>query len=430
MKSGKTDRRRFLKDSAVLAGMSLGATQFAGGQTASSDSSLARLKALHAYGQRSHFVKSIRTGNNGTHGLDQPPPGVPSDLGMRAPLQDMVGIITPASLHYMINHGYEAPDIDPQKHRLMIHGMVDRPMIYTVEDLKRLPSVTRVHFVECRANGVPQKKARLMPDATAQVTHGLSSCSMWTGVPLSLLLQSSGVKKGASWIVAEGADELLHSKSIPLEKALDDCLVVYGQNGEPVRPEQGYPLRLLAPGYQGINNVKWLRRIKVVDKPYMFKMESDDYAELRPDGKARWFNSQMGTNSLIIRPSGGQRLPGRGFYAIHGLAWSGGGAIRRVEVTTDGGKTWKDAEIQQPVHRKAFTAFTFGWDWNGEETLLKSRSTDETGDVQPSVAEYERIWSAPPGLLEAGLGDFFGNFCVIQPWRVKRDGSVENALFS
>lgn len=428
MERGKPDRRRFLRDSAALAGVALGATRIASGQeSADSDPGLAHLKAVHAYGQRSSFEKSIRIGNNG---LDRPAPGVPRDLGMRSPLQDVVGILTPAPLHYMINHNYEPPNIDPQKHRLMIHGMVDRPMIYTVEDLKRLNPVTRVHFVECRANSVPQRKARTMPDATAQVTHGLSSCSMWTGVPLSLLLQSSGLKKGASWIVAEGADELLHSKSIPLEKAMDDCLVVYGQNGEALRPEQGYPLRLLTPGYQGINNVKWLRRVKVVDKPYMFKMESDDYAEIRPDGKNRWFDSQMGPNSVITRPSGGQHLPGPGFYAISGLAWSGGGSVRRVEVTTDGGTTWKDAEIQQPVHRKAYTAFSFGWDWTGEETLLKSRSTDETGDVQPSVAEYAKIWNLPAGYLESGQGGFTGNFCAIQTWRLKRDGSVENALFS
>jgi sulfane dehydrogenase subunit SoxC len=429
MDSKQSNRRRFLKESAALAGLALGATRIASGQTAASESGEARPKDLHAYGERSHFEKSSRIGNNGTYGKDRPPVGVPSDLGLRAPLQDMMGIITPASVHYMISHGYEAPDIDPREHRFMIHGLVDRPLIFTLDDLKRLPSVSRVHFVECRANARPtiQRKA---PTASPQVTHGLSSCSVWTGVPLSLLLKSAGVKKGASWIIAEGLDGQMHTKSIPLEKAMDDVLIAYGQNGEAVRPEQGYPLRLLAPGYQGINNVKWLRRIKVVDQPYMFKRESTDYAEIRPDGKARWFVSEMGPNSVIIRPSGGQHLPGRGFYQINGLAWSGGGAIRRVEVSTDGGKSWKDAEIEQPIHRMSFTWFSLGWNWNGEETLIKSRCTDERGDVQPTSAEWEKIWNLPPRYTENAPQAGLGNFCVIQTWRIKRDGSVENALFA
>jgi sulfane dehydrogenase subunit SoxC len=428
MDSKQSNRRRFLKESAVLAGLALGPARFTSAQTPPGPGE-ATPTDFNVYGQPSRFEKMGRTGNNGRYGKDRPPAGTLRDLGLRAPIQDMLGIITPSAVHYMISHGYDAPDIDPREHRLMIHGMVDRPLMFTLQDLKRLPSVSRVHFVECRANGDPTRPPRRMPASTPQITHGLSSCSVWTGVPLSLLLKNAGVKSGAKWIIAEGVDAEMHSKSVPLSKAMEDVMVAYGQNGEALRPEQGYPLRLLAPGYEGINNVKWLRRIKVVDEPYMFKRETADYPELRPDGKARWFNSEMGPNSVITRPAGGQRLPGRGFFEITGLAWSGGGSIRRVEISTDGGKTWKDAAIQQPVHSKAFTWFSLGWNWNGEEVLLKSRCTDDRGEAQPTVAEWEKIWNVPRGYSESA-GFLLGHFSVIQTWKINRDGSVENALFS
>jgi sulfane dehydrogenase subunit SoxC len=432
MTSKRTGRRRFLKESAALAGFALGAKRFASGQSRGSEATEVRGKDLHAYGERSRFENSVRTGNNGFFGNmrdDVPKPGVPRDIGLRAPLQDSVGIITPASVHYVISHGYEPPEIDPREHRLMIYGLVDRPLILTMEELKRLPSVSRVHFIECRANCDPARKERKAPAATVQITHGFSSCSVWTGVLLSVLLRNAGVKSGASWVIAQGAEPGNHTKSIPMQKAMDDVLVAYGQNGEAVRPEQGYPLRLLVPGYEGINNVKWLRQIKVVRQPTMDKRESTDYPELRPDGKARWFNSEMGPNSVITRPSGGQTLSGRGFYEITGLAWSGGGAIGRVEVSTDGGRTWKDAQIQQPVHRKAYTRFGFGWNWNGEEMLLQSRSTDERREVQPTVAEWAKIWSLPAGYVESAPF-LLGHFNVIQTWKVNRDGSIQNALFA
>jgi sulfane dehydrogenase subunit SoxC len=420
-------RRRFLKDGAALAGLALGATPFAGGQTAASPAGDVQRKDLHAYGERSRFETSVRIGNNGFSVVFRKP-GASITGGPRTPLQDSVGILTPASLHYMVNHSFESPEIDPREHRLLIHGMVDRPLIFTLDELKRLPSVSRVHFLECRANGDPAG-VRKLPTATAQLTHGLTSCSEWTGVPLSLLLNEAGVQKGATWLVAEGAEPGKHTKSIPLEKAMEDVLVAYGQNGEAVRPDQGYPLRLVVPGYEGINNVKWLRRIKLVDQPYMARAETTQYPELRPDGKARWFNSEMGPNSVITRPSGGQRLPGRGFYEITGLAWSGGGVIRRVEVSTDGGRTWKDATLQEPVHRKSHTRFGFAWNWNGEEAVLQSRSTDERNELQPTTAELARIWSLPPDFYQSA-SYLIGHFNAIQSWKVSRDGSVGNALFS
>jgi sulfane dehydrogenase subunit SoxC len=429
MNAKERGRRGFLKKSAALAGLTVGATRFASGQAPDSEAGKRSPKDLHAYGERSRFETSRRWGNNGRWGM-YPKPDEPFYGGPRTPLQDSVGILTPPSLHFMVAPNNEPPDIDPSKHRLLIHGLVDRPLIFTLEDLKRLPSVSRVHFLCCKANADPTRQPRRAPGATVQVTHGQTGCSEWTGVPLPLLLKEAGVQRGASWIVAEGAEQSKHMKSIPLEKAMDDALVAYGQNGEAVRPEQGYPMRLLVPGWQGINNVKWLRRIKVVDQPYMGRRESTQYPELRPDGMSLWFQSELGPYSVITRPSGGQRLASRGFYEITGLAWSGGGAIRRVEISTDGGRTWKDAELQGPVHRKAHTRFRFPWNWNGEEAVLESRSTDERDQVQPTMPEIAKIWGQPSDYFQSADVNMTGNFNAIQPWRVNGDGSVQNALFS
>ena len=435
MDSKQADRRRFLKGSAALAGLaSAGVIYPASAQTPTTGDR--RPDEWYDYGVRSRFVKSMRIGTNGRRGRD-PRPGVPRDYGFRTPLQDTFGTITPASLHFIINHGYDPPDIDPAEHRLMIHGLVDRPLIFTLDELQRLPSVTRMHFVECAGNSTPSGTgfapglARTLPPANVQQTHGLTSCSEWTGVPLSLLLEQAGVKRNGTWVVAEGVEQGMHMKSIPIEKALDDTLVVYGQNGEPIRPEQGYPLRLLTPGYEGINNVKWLRRIKVVDQPYMGMRESTKYPSLRVDGKARWFQFEMGPKSVITRPSGGQRLAGPGFYEITGLAWSGGGTIRKVEVSTDGGRTWKEAEVQGPAHSKAHTRFRMPWTWNGSEVELQSRCTDDRGDVQPSAAELGRFIGASLSLdYFKERPDSINHFNAIQPWRVMRDGSVQNAIFA
>jgi sulfane dehydrogenase subunit SoxC len=425
----QSGRRGFLKDSAALAGLAVGAVRSVSGATLGPATTEIRPKDSHAYGDRSRFENSVRRGSMGL--FDAPPEGWSRDFGLRTPIQDSVGIITPASLHYVISHGYGPPEIDPQQHRLLIHGMVDRPIIFTLDDLKRLPAVSRVYFLECNANSSPSGPAaaiRISPAATAQGTHGYTSCSEWTGVPVARLLERAGVQKGAAWVVAEGSEAGKHTKSIPLEKAMDDLLVAYGQNGEALRPEQGYPLRLLVPGWEGINNVKWLRRIKVVDKPYMGMWESTKYPQLHLDGKARWFQFEMGPKSVITRPSGGQRLTGPGFYEITGLAWSGAGAIRRVEVSTDGGRSWKDAELQGPVHPKAHTRFGLGWNWDGREAMLQARSTDERGEVQPTKEELAKIWSVDPEFFQK-TSFIVGHFNAIQPWKVARDGSVANAIF-
>jgi sulfane dehydrogenase subunit SoxC len=426
MNTKESTRRKFLKNGAALAGLVAGGARLAKGQEAPPCSAEKTPKQLHAYGERSHFETSVRLGNNNRWDR-YPTPGNYYVGGPRTPLQDSIGIITPAPLHYFVSHSSEPPDINPREHRLLIHGLVDHPLLLSMEDLKRLPFVSQVHYVECRANGAQTNRVRKNPSSTVQETHGLTSCSEWTGVPLSLLLKEAGVKKEGSWVVAEGAEMKKHFKSIPIEKVMDDVLVAYGQNGEAVRPEQGYPLRLLVPGWQGVNNVKWLRRIKVVDEPYMGMMESTQYIEQRPDGKGRWFTSQLGPSSVITRPSGGQQMPEAGYYMISGLAWSGGGAVQKVEVSTDGGKTWKEAEIQGPVHRKAHTRFRLPWTWNGEEALLQSRCTDETGDVQPTVAEILKIWNLSSDFLRTFDG-IFGNLNAIQPWRVLPGGRVQNAL--
>jgi sulfane dehydrogenase subunit SoxC len=412
MDSKKPSRRGILKDGAALAGLAMGAARSARGQTPATEApSKERAKELIAYGERSRFVTSIREPI-----AERPSPDAFGlTFHVLTPLQDSVGMVTPSSLHYVATHrGSYVPEIDPREHRLMIHGMVDRPLIFTMDELKRLPYVSRFHFIECLGNRAsPRYK-------TVQQTHGMTSCSEWTGVPLSLLLKEAGVQNGASWIVAEGAEEIKGASSIPLAKAMDDCLVCYGQNGEPVRPQQGFPLRLIVPGFEGIYQTKYVRRIKVVDRYYM---TYNDYGHINPDPKITALTVQLGPKSVITFPSGGQQLPGRGFYEITGLAWSGGGAVRRVEVSTDGGQSWKDADIRGTAYRMAHTRFGFHWNWDGRESVLMSRCTDELGSVQPTRAEVAKFFNKPPENYHVPGADN-----SIQPWKVASDGSVHNGL--
>jgi sulfane dehydrogenase subunit SoxC len=366
MRSLDVTRRRFLATSAASLGAL--ATRF-------SDSPQELGKPRRAYGERSPFEKSARYFRESA---------TPASGSSRTPLQDLFGIITPSALHYEVHHS-GVPEIDPRHHELMIHGLVERPLIFTMEDLHRLPSVSRIHFLECAGNSGGEQVGRIGADP--QRSHGLLSCSEWTGVPLRTLLKETGLQAKATWIVAEGADAGRLARSIPLAKALDDVLVAYGQNGEALRPEQGYPLRLVVPGWEGNVNIKWLGRIHVVDQPYMTPYETAAYTDLMPDGKARQFTFVMEAKSVITRPAGGQELPGPGFYEVTGLAWSGRGRISRVEVSTDGAQTWQEANLNEPVLLKALTRFQFPWTWNGKETSIQSRCTDETGYVQPTREE-------------------------------------------
>ena len=412
MNSKQNGRRKFLRDGIALAGLAVGATQTVRGETPASDAPPKKdIKELIAYGERSHYVTSIRVPV-----ADRPSPDAFGlTFHVLTPLQDQFGMVTPSSLHYVATHrGFFVPDIDPQEHRLMIHGMVDRPLIFTMDELKRFPYVSRFHFIECAGNRArPTHKS-------VQQTHGMTSCAEWTGVLLSVLLKEAGVQKGASWIVSEGAEEVKGASSIPLGKAMDDCLVAYGMNGEPVRPQQGFPLRLLVPGFEGIFNTKYLRRIKVVDQYYM---TYNDYGHIKSDPRAVALGEQIGPKSVITSPSGGQKLPGPGFYEISGLAWSGGGAIQKVEVSTDGGKSWKDAELRSTAHPMAHTRFGFQWNWDGKECEIQSRCTDELGTVQPTREQVAKFLNLPLENLNVP-----GNDNTVFPWRITSDGSVQNGL--
>ncbi len=408
-------RRRFIKSGMALTGLAAGAGF--GTASAQTADSAAPAKDLEAYGERSHFVTSARL---------FPPPFNPNPFGLTehlyTPLQDSIGIITPASLHYTMGHApFYVPDINPEQHRLMIHGMVDRPLLLSMAELKRFPSVTRVHYLECNGNKpMPRFK-------TLQRSSGLTSCSEWTGVPLSLLLKQAGVHNGAKWIIAEGTEDNKGTMSLPMSKAMDDMLVAYGQNGEPVRPQNGFPLRLLVPGFEGLCNVKWLRRIKVVDQFYMTYNEFGRYTSVDPKS-VKPLPFIQGPKSVITFPSGEQQLPERGHYQISGLAWSGGGAIRKVEVSINGGRTWKTAEIQSPIYRMAHTRFGMDWNWDGEECVLMSRCTDDLGQVQPTAAEFARFFNETTENLFAHPEVMTGHNNFILPWKVDRDGKVQNGL--
>jgi sulfane dehydrogenase subunit SoxC len=411
MGSKRPARREFLKSGAALAGgFTLGAAAPAIAQMPSSPPMIKGDKDQIAYGDRSRFVTSVRI----AHGGRPSPDGFGLVFHVASPLQDSVGVITPSSLHFVgTTRGSYIPEIDPQEHRLMIHGMVERPLTFTMDDLKRLPSVTRLHFIECAGNRTSRRAK------TVQETHGMTSCAEWTGVPLSLLLKECGVKRGASWFVAEGTEEVKGASSIPVAKGMEDCLVAYGMNGEALRPQQGFPLRLMVPGFEGIFHTKYLRRIKVTDRYYM---NYNDYGHMDQDSNEAALGYQIGPKSVITFPSGGHQLPGRGFYEIRGLAWSGGGAIRKVEVSTDGGRRWNNAEIKGTAQRMAHARFTYQWNWDGKETELLSRCTDELGSVQPSRAQVAKYWNKPldESFSVPGLDN------TIQPWRIASDGSVHN----
>ncbi len=295
--------------------------------------------------------------------------------------------------------------------------------------------MSRVHFVECHANSSPashnpQSSQNPNLGLPVQYIHGMASCSEWSGVPLSVLLNEAGVQKGGTWLVSEGGDQGKFSHTLPLGKALDDCFVAYGQNGEPLRVEQGYPIRLLVPGWEGPFNVKYLKHIKVVDQPYNTWNESMNHSVSRNDlgGKARWYHFEWAPKSLITRPSAGMEMR-KGYVQITGLAWSGAGRISKVEVSTDGGKNWKDAKIQGPVHTKAHTRFTYDWAWDGQEAIIQSRCTDETGDVQPTVAELGKHWQIPIEDWTKAERPRAIHFNAIQPWKVARDGTITDAMF-
>lgn len=355
------------------------------------------------YGERSRYETSRRyMGQTKT----------PEQSASLTPLEESEGIITPSALHFERHHA-GVPSIDPERHELLIHGLVERPLRLTMADLRRMPSVSVIRFIECSGNS---RSEWSKPAPTAQLSHGMASCSEWTGVPLSLVLEEAGLKPEAKWMICEGADACRMARSLPIEKILDDCLLAYGQNGEALRPEQGYPLRLLTPGYEGNVNVKWLRVLKATAGPSHARDETSKYTDLMPDGSARQFTFDMDAKSVITTPSGGQKLPGPGFLEIRGLAWSGRGRIEKVEVSTDGGSSWQEAELQEPRLPKAFTRFRLPWRWEGGEGGLVCRAMDETGYLQPTVDELVAVRGTDSSYHNNG----------IKTWKIQPDGSVSS----
>lgn len=331
----------------------------------------------------------------------------PSDTSSRTPLQDLYGIITPSDLHFERHHG-GVPLIDPDKYELMIHGMVEKPIVFSLKDLKRFPSVSRIAFLECSGNFRSNKE-----EMTPQEVCGLTSQSEWTGVMLSTLFREVKVSPKATWFLAEGSDAAVMTKSIPVSKGWDDAMIAYGQNGEAIRPEQGYPARLFLPGWEGNTNIKWIRRIELSDKPYMTREETSKYTEQVKD-RIRQFSFDMDARSIITFPAYPQQLE-KGWVEIRGLAWSGRGRIIKVEVSTDAGKHWYTAALQGPVMDKAHTQFRYLWRWNGNETEILSRAVDETGYTQPTLQQ----------LIHARGKDMGGyHLNPVTSWVIKRDGRV------
>ena len=417
----RDDRRSFLRkaflaaSAATLAGTS--GRAFAANDTAG-DSAILNLPAhskglgqpvaSRGYGLPSKFEENLQ--RRESPGLTR----VGAASVSFAPLQGFFGMITPSGLHFERHHqGWW--DIDPSQHRFMINGLVANPKVYTMDDLLRMPSVSRMHFIECGANSGMEWGNIAVP--TVQYTHGMLSCCVFTGVPLKWLLDDCGIDlKKAKFILAEGADGSSMTRTINLANALDDVMVAYGMNGEMLRPENGYPLRLVVPGVQGVSWVKYLRRIEVGDMPYAAKDETLHYVDLMPDGQHRQYSSIQEVKSVITSPSGGQVLLDKGFFNVTGIAWSGRGKIRRVDVSVDGGKNWRAARLETPVLDKCLTRFNINWTWDGRDAILMSRATDSTGQVQASISAMRKV---------RGTRSIYHN-SAIQSWLVSPNGEVSN----
>lgn len=409
-------RRNFVRRAAWLSGGALAATRaFASGDPSQNlppnvppwSKTVGAPVLAAPYGAPSNYEANVR--RRESPGLTRTPLSSVSFT----PLQNLFGIITPSGLHFERHHA-GVPDIDPHQHRLMIHGMCRNPKIYALDDLLRFPAVSHIHFIECGANTGMEWGNVAVP--TVQYTHGMLGCSEWTGVRLSTLLDEVGYDRNASFVLAEGADGAALARTVAIEMALDDVIVAYGQNGEMLRPEQGYPLRLLVPGVQGVSSVKWLRRLELGDKPWNTREEALHYVDLLPDGKHRQYTWIQEAKSVITSPSGGQVILDRGYHEITGLAWSGRGRVARVDVSADGGKNWRTARLQEPILSKALTRFRIDWSWDGRPALLQSRAIDETGFVQPTIRQLRAA---------RGSRSIYHNN-AIQTWQVDPSGEVRN----
>jgi sulfane dehydrogenase subunit SoxC len=418
--NGLLDRRTFLRGGAAMAAAitSYTVTKPAAAEPLADDPWSRTPGTGHApYQQRSRYEEKAVA-----RLLDNPKGELRTERA-RTPHQRVNGTLTPNGLHFVIVHG-GVPDIDPDQHRLVIHGLVKQPLVFTLDALARYPMVSRMAFVECGGNSAPLFSPQPIQE-TVQALHGLASCSEWTGVLLSTLLEETGVDPRARWLIAEGADAPALSRSVPLTKAMDDAMIALYQNGDRVMPGNGYPMRLLLPGWEGNMNVKYLRRIKLTEQPAMSIYEAKTYSQVLPSGKAYRFFFFQQVKSFITHPSPGLAMKGTGFYEISGVAYSGNGRIAKVMVSADGGKTWAQAALQEPVLPKAFTRFRVPWRWDGGPAVLQSRAWDEGGNVQPTraeiVAERGETKTVPPV-----TGFPSQHFNGITSWAIDSNGGVRH----
>jgi sulfane dehydrogenase subunit SoxC len=418
--NGLIDRRALLRGGSAIAGAIATApalaTAAAAEPLADGPWSLEVGTAIPSYQVPSRFENAV------VRSVDNPD-NLPRNSRARTPHHLLQGIITPNGLHFTICHG-GVPDIDPAQHKLVIHGLVKRPLVFTLEALARYPQTSRIGFVECGGNSAPMFSNEPLQE-NVQALHGLASCAEWTGVLLSTLLEETGIDPAAKWIIAEGADAPHLSRSVPLAKALDDAMIALYQNGERIQPGQGYPMRLWLPGYEGNMNVKYLRRLKLTIEPAMSYYESRTYAQILPNGKSYRFYFLQEVKSFITSPSPGLVLKEPGYYEITGIAYSGTGRITKVMVSADGGKSWAQAALQDPVLPKAFTRFRMPWRWDGSPAVLQSRAFDESGTMQPTRAEFtaQRGQTTKPPSVLAFPSQHFN---AITSWAVDPKGAVRH----
>jgi len=418
--NGLLNRRALLRGGAVVAGAmtSGGALTGAAAEPLQNDPwSLERGLVVPPYQVPSRFEKNVvRTLSNPNNEF--------RTSHARTPHQLLQGAITPNGLFFSICHS-ALPDIDPAQHKLVIHGLVKQPLVYTLDSLSRYPMVTRTHFLECSGNSAPMFSSEPL-QVTAQAIHGLVSNAEWTGVLLSTLLEETGIDPKATWLLAEGADAPSLHRSVPIKKALDDAMIALYQNGERIQPGNGYPMRLLLPGYQGNMNVKYVRRIKLIDQPAMSFFESKTYSQILPTGKMWLFHFTQEVKSFITHPSFGHALQGPGFYEISGVAYSGNGRISKVMVSADGGKSWAQAALQEPVMPKAFVRFRMPWRWEGQPAVLQSRAFDEAGNVQPTRAEFVAARGQTDKPLTTPLAFPNQHYNSITSWGIDSKGEIKH----
>lgn len=416
---GLLHRRHLLSGGVAVAGVATGAVAMGGLSVGPAAAAVLEVPpsmrtpgaVFRNYGMPSAHEEPVQRGVLQPYGDLAPGAGV-----SMTPLHQLDGTITPNGLHFERHHN-GVPDIDPAAHKLLLHGLVGRNLTFGVEDLLRYPMTSRLCFVECSGNSFFNAFAEPQQMPCGMI-HGLVSCSEWTGVSLAVLLDEAGIEPSGTWLLAEGADAAGMSRSIPMSKAMDDAIIALYQNGERVRPEQGYPMRLLLPGFEGNMCVKWLRRLKVTDAPLQTKDETSKYTDLMPDGTSRQFTYTMGVKSTITHPSFGMTMAGPGRYQISGLAWSGVGKIAKVEISADGGTSWADAMLQDPVLPMSLTRFRMPWDWSGGGSTLQSRATDDQGRVQINRNDW---------ISQYGPGQIY-HYNAIQSWQIADSGEISNVF--